>query len=427
MRKAIALFLVLTLAVGAAFATDSRIESMGKSDRYMLDEMAMFTNPAYFLMYPNVLTGSLGKYNSEEWPYSLSEQWFGGWLTVNKFAFGGAVNRHDGLENFLVARRNLRYKEVFPSPRYVVWDTSWNLDTTADTTDAKFLHYGGRRFIKDTLRSVIVETVLPMPVGETDLFLGYNLGNMSVGGHLFVVQQDSMSQGVRRAASGIVKGDLGFLMKLREKDLVDVALSLARITYFSEIALRDIQDLDVARLSLAANVRAYLTVAPLGGQVVPSFKFSQIAIANDTTLTVSPGVGYQREIEGGLFWAGLDYTFDKDRDTEGDLQDTTITHTTAFSFGIEKQVAWPWFTLRVGGRKSISKMEMRDTSGVTVKKGTNSDNNRSLEDLVAAGVSLKVQDRLRFDVSANERLPFSNLFNGNLENIATRISATYSF
>ena len=429
MKKLFIFFLILTLA-GVAFATPSRIEGMGKTDRYMLDEMAMFTNPASFMLYPNTLTGSLGKYKADYWPYNLSEQWFGGWLTVNNVVFGGAFNRHDDLENYLVARRYLNYKQKLSSRMYILYDVNtWTKDTVAasDTGNARY-DVNGNRWIVDSLDDIMVETTIPKPIGETDVFLGYNMGNMGIGVHLFIAQQESLHNEIRETESGVVRGDLGFIMKLNDKDLVDLSLTLARITYYSKIASdMGVPNLEEATYSLGANARAYLTVASLGGQLIPSFKYSQKVIANDTALYVSPGLGYQREIEGGIFWTGVDYGYSLYRDAEGGVVDTTITNSATMSFGIEKQVAWPWFILRVGGRKTISGVDVRHGNAEMESKSTNSDNDGSLEDAVGAGFSFKVGENLRFDVSANERLPYSNIFNGTLENIATRIGAVYKF
>jgi hypothetical protein len=253
---------------------------------------------------------------------------------------------------------------------------------------------------------------------------------MAVGAHVFLCQQESLFNDVRQASSGIVKGDLGFTMKLNEKDMLDATFTLARINYYSKIAQTNVANLDAAKYSVGINARAFLTVAQIGGQIVPSVQFNNVHIANDTILSVSPGVGYTREIEGGSFWAGLDYTYENARISDAGNTDTLISNTTQFSFGIEKQVAWPWFVLRVGGKKEISMDENRPgVAGqpVTVNSTSNPDNDRTVNDVIGAGVSMKVGEHLRFDVSANERIPFSNIFNGTLESLASRISATYSF
>ncbi len=430
----IILFALMIVSVAGTYATESRIESMGKTDRFMLDEMAMFSNPAYFVVYPNILTGSLGKYVEQDWPYSLSGQWFGAWTTINKVAVGAAFNRHDPLQEFLMSRRSLSYKRDYGQMMFVIYDSLWNRDTVAaaDTTDSLYV-IGGRRFIVDSLRYDIAEATVPAPVGEAEVFLGYNLGNMGVGIHVFRVAQDSLVNESRKAASGILRGDLGFLMKLSEKDFVDAAFTYARLTYYNADA---VQALDEAQNTIGLSARAFLSVTQVGGQVVPSFKFSQTSVVNDTILSVSPGMGYAREIEGGSFWSGLEYEYGRDRSTSYSLddnedvvteEDTLTSNKITFSFGIEKQIAWPWFTLRVGGRKTVSYNEQSSDGEAYVSKSTNTDNDRSADDVIGAGVSLKVGDRLRFDVSGNERLPYSNIFNGTLESIATRISATYAF
>lgn len=433
MKKTIMVFLVLALLAGSAFATMGRIEGMGKSDRYLLDEMAMFTNPAYFLVYPNVLTGTLGRYTEGYGIENLSEQWFGGWLSMGNVSFGAAFNRTDPLQEFLVARKSLNYRDEGTWYKLFL-PTSWDIDTvdkaTFDINKSDYDHGNNTFFVFDTLSELNVQTEIPEPVGEAEAFLGYNLGNMGIGLHLFNVMQQNKTNKEDSLASGVLRGDLGLVMKLSEKDLLDIVLTGARITYFSKIASgsKGLDDLNEATIAIGASARAYLTVASIGGQLVPSVKFSRIPIAKDTTLYVSPGIGYQREIEGGMFWSGFDYGYMKELDAEGGDVDTTITSAYTVSFGIEKQVAWPWFILRVGGKKVIAPTKVHPHEGDPFQyTGTNSDNARTVDDVIGAGVSFKVGENLRFDVAANERVPFANLFNNSLETLATRIDATYEF
>ncbi len=421
MKKFFTMLFVLAITVGSAFATEARIEGMGKNDRYMLDEVSMFTNPGSFLLYPNILTGSLGNYTKVNWDRNLTDQWFGGWLTIDNIVVGAVLNRKDPLEKYLIDRKDLKYTQELSAPLYVMWNG--DTVTSSGTSDSKYM-WAGKSHIRDTLDEVTLNTEIPTPVGDVDVFLGYNLGKIGVGARFFVARQESLYNGDRKSASGIIKGNVGLVMKLDEKDFVDVSFSLANITYFSKIASgHGIPDLETGTKAFSANARAFLTTPYFKGQIVPSVKFEQTMVANDTISYVSPGVGYQREIEGGLFWAGLDYGYEKNIDVEAGVSNEVVTQSGNFSFGIEKQIAWPWFTLRVGGTKSIARE--KDTSAV--QNVTNSDNDRSVGDVVGAGFSFQVGENLTFDVTANERIPFTNPLNGSIATLATKICATYAF
>lgn len=223
MKKISFLLFVLIFSCAAVFATESRIESMGKTDRYLQDEVGMFSNPAYFLIYPNILTGSLGKYDATTWPYTLTQQYFTGWVTIDKFVIGGGFNRHDPMESVLSSHGPISHQIDYGQQMYVLYDTSWVKDTIPgpinpiDDVDSLYIHTN-RLWVIDSLQYDTVTVSVPNPVGETDIFLGYNMGNMGIGAHLFLAQQDSLVNGDKIASSGLIKGDLGLVMKLNEKD-----------------------------------------------------------------------------------------------------------------------------------------------------------------------------------------------------------------
>jgi len=61
MKKRLAIFCLLVLAVNFAGATNARVESMGKSATFFMDDVSIFSNPANINIYPNFLVGEIGK------------------------------------------------------------------------------------------------------------------------------------------------------------------------------------------------------------------------------------------------------------------------------------------------------------------------------------------------------------------------------
>lgn len=435
MKKILYVLMILTLSISAVQATESRIESMGGNQRFMLDEMAMFTNPAYAIIYPNILTGSLGYYPEVQYfgGGNISEQWFGGWASVpvggRNIVVGAALNRHDSWEEYLIAKDSLIHQidfadlDEYKGQALIILNANYQRDTISrlDTGLAENRLPGNILQIYDSISYDTVYGKVPKPVGETEIFIGHTLGNLGLGARAYIAQQDSSSGGYQEAASGIIRGDLGLVMKMGNKDLFDLSFSIARMNNFYSF---DITDVSEATFSYAMNARAFITVPSFSGQIVPALNFSQITIAADTGLFISPGIGFCREIKGGNFWTGVEYKYSKTRDMSVNVHDATKTHSTILGFGIEKQVAWPWFTLRVGGKKVINKTEYEPGGNEkpSVFKSTNED-----ADVIGAGFSFRVQEKLRFDVSANERIPFSNILGGEPQTLARRITATYSF
>jgi hypothetical protein len=109
------------------------------------------------------------------------------------------------------------------------------------------------------------------------------------------------------------------------------------------------------------------------------------------------------------------------------------------TFGIERNIWWDWFVIRVGGQKKIlytdcdvnSKNSYTDSRyGICKDDGTFFTTNPladgSNEDHVGFGFGINIEERLKIDVTVAEDLLFRNPFQGE-GRIFSRLDATYSF
>ncbi len=94
---------VAALGSVSVFATNARVESMGKNPTFIMDDISIFDNPANINLYPNFLIGELGTYVKDV-PSGVNEDpndpWFGGIFSLgigeNKaLSIAGVFNRKD--------------------------------------------------------------------------------------------------------------------------------------------------------------------------------------------------------------------------------------------------------------------------------------------------------------------------------------------
>ena len=111
------------------------------------------------------------------------------------------------------------------------------------------------------------------------------------------------------------------------------------------------------------------------------------------------------------------------------------------SFGIERNIWWDWFVIRVGGQKSILYTDCNVNSknedkykdgkyGICKEDGnfftTNPLADGTSKDHIGFGFGINIEEKLKIDVTVAEDLLFRNPFQGE-GRIFSRISATYSF
>ena len=406
---------VLSLSFKAE-ATFSRLESMGKSADFFMDDVSIFSNPANINIFPNFLIGEMGSYrNPAKLDTSLSSNrnrnldpensWFGGLfsysLSKNKdkatlspqISIGGAFNRLD--------------TEILP--------------LTPDSADG-FL--------------------IPDPATNFDGFLGMTFRNGGmIGSHIYIAKQDGADLSYGKINPGnnirfsLMRGDLGVNMPLNKSLDGEISLGGAETSYGPE-------KID-PKLSFFVKARLFSSVDLINGEMVPIASYSNIAIPGKDIQQFHVGLGANVSLDRGFFWLGLKGILENQKtqgfDTYGNYavffsDSTTKTKQSrkgiSIGFGIERNIWWDWLVLRVGGHKVIAQTEVEDKSG---KKYsfiyTNPTGDMTSEDQIGFGIGVNIEEKLKVDATLAEDLPytFGNFFSGPRSYIISRISATYSF
>jgi len=434
--RALRFVIVMVVVFGsiAAFATDARVESMGKSARFMMDDMSIFDNPANINLYPNFLIGELGVYNGNRADNIKSGQnhdpwdpWFGGLFSLkisggNALSIGGVLGRKE--ENLL-------------------------------------------KYFPDYIRSQsgdVIET--PAPITNFDGFLGANLGGTAIGLHIYVAHQDGITNendGSRltdEAFASAVQLDGGVNIELSSDYQLEVAGGVARIQYGPS----DHDLFDSKLLSVFLNTRFYSRVNAIDGHLIPVASIRKMNAPGRSEMDISLGAGVDTKFERGFFWLGLTGFYniqkagenwywndagtvfeDLDDDGWGPGSRARLKQIGGIiSFGIERNIWWDWFVLRVGGQKVIAYADYKKSDDAprsvlcpSAKNGidcnengnyfvTNPVNDGTKEDNVGFGFGVNIEEKLKVDFAVSEDFPFRNPFQGG-GRLISKISATYSF
>jgi len=436
--RALRFVIVLVVVIGstAAFATDARVESMGKSARFIMDDMSIFDNPANINLYPNFLIGELGVYNGSRADSIKGGQnhdpwdpWFGGLFSLNisggnALSIGGVLGRKD--------ERLLKY-----FPDYIVGPTGELIET-------------------------------PIPVTNFDGFLGANFGSTAIGLHIYIAHQDGITNEGRitsEAFASALQLDGGVNIEISSAYQLEVAAGIARIQYGpSNHALFD-SDL----LSEFLNARFFYRINAIDGHLIPVASIRNIHAPGRSEMDISLGTGVDTRFTRGFFWLGLTGFYNVQKagsnwkwgygpdSTRGtiftDLDDggwgpgaraSLQQIGGVISFGIERNLWWDWFVMRVGGQKVIAYADYKKSesspnsvlcpsapNGISCDKNgsyfvTNPVNDGTADDNVGFGFGVNIEEKLKVDFAVSEDFPFRNLFQGGSRWIS-KISATYSF
>ena len=212
-----------------------------------------------------------------------------------------------------------------------------------------------------------------------------------------------------------------------------------------------------------AKSRLFSTIEALNGELVPEAEIYNVQAGNGLTdFHVGAGLGVNVAMDRGFFWLGLE-GFRHSTETEGfsvaddgsvvydatakNLPGNDVATTTGgvLSFGIERNVFWDWFVVRVGGRKVIAYVDCDEADGygkdaegnalaycggkMKVEGNyweTNPVGDGSLEDHIGWGWGINVEEKLKIDVVMAEDFLYRNPFQGGRLWIS-RVSASYSF
>lgn len=416
------------LGVGSAFATFARVESMGKNTTYIMDDVSIFDNPANINLYPNYLIGEFG-------PYTDNDLMAGGNKDPMYPNFGGIFSVSLGDENN-------------PDPRLSIGGLFGRIDNN-------LLKYMPTRVVGDNIADT---TAVPETVTNFDGFLGGTLSNGDAWGlHVYIAHQDGgdkTASGEYQVSSGAyasaVQADGGFNLQFGSNIDFEIAFGIARIQYGPE----HLNFFDDGDFSFLGRSRAFFTLEALDGELVPAFSAKFIKAPGVEDKHAQAGLGINVALDRGFFWLGADFIWNKlkmsgwtfDYETGETLYDSQESEDHRWdkrddiggmiSFGIERNIWWDWFVIRVGGQKSILYTECDKNAknvgktGMCLENGTFFSTNPladgTADDHVGFGFGINIEEKLKIDVTVAEDLLFRNPFQGE-GRMFSRISATYSF
>ena len=174
------------------------------------------------------------------------------------------------------------------------------------------------------------------------------------------------------------------------------------------------------------EARLFSALAGINGSFVPRARVDILRLENQKIMLVdiAAGLGVNVNIDKGFFWAGGEFLYGQEDDNDDEAEQNVGGR---ISFGIERNILWDWFVIRVGGQKSLLIKTMGTNNRELVE---NIPYDESKNDLVGLGFGINVENRLRIDFVASEIFPFtfSNLISSSEQKyLFNRVSATYSF
>lgn len=437
MKKAIVSIFIAGLFAIQAGATNARVESMGKSADFFMDDVSIYENPANINIYPNFLIGELGR----------------------------MVEFKD---------TNTNYKNQDPAHPYGggILAFSLNKDKEAETR-YPMLCVGAMMNHENELVEVLMQAAaanghkIPRPVvPNSDFFVGYTLANGTMlGGHLYAAMQDvvvpgdelnasrgnlaslGISTGVDSLdsaafsvssnkdfewSSTVVRGDVGVNMPLSQNVDMEISGGLALLQYsgpnHSGLGALGIKGDDGTDLSYFINARWFSSLVSLNGEIVPVLKMKRILVRKYEVFELTAGVGANVTLDRGFFWAGTEFVRNATTVPVGTNKTENETSISIpLSFGIERNIVWDWFVMRVGFTKVLygSTVNQRDLEILE----TNPEADMTARDHAGVGVGLNIEEKLKIDGVVAEDIfyKWGNLISGNSHHILTTITATYSF
>ena len=418
--------------VGSAFATFARVESMGKNTTYIMDDVSIFDNPANANLYSNYLIGGFGSYTDNNLQaggnYDPQHPTFGGIFAIS---FGDDNN---------------------PDPKFSIGGLFGRISDLAMYFPDK-VQVGPKSYVN-----------VPETVTNFDGFLGGTFSSGDAWGlHIYIAHQDGGEldesgdyQPSEDAHASIVQADGGVNIQTSSGTSYEASFGLARIQY----GPGHYDFFDNGDFTFLAKARAFFTLDAIDGELVPavSMKLAQAPGIDDKN--AQAGIGINVAMDRGFFWMGLDFVwrqfkahdwvYDRTvsggswvydaRDEDGERNwDKRSDIGGKISFGIERNIWWDWFVIRVGGQKSIMYTDCDVNSkniydnnryGICRDDGTFFTTNPladgSSKDHVGFGFGINIEEKLKIDVTVAEDVLFRNPFQGE-GRIFSRLDATYSF
>ena len=400
-----------------SWATYSRVESMGKSADFFMDDISIFDNPANMNVFPNFLIGELGTYRQDTSAAAAAiknqdpaNSWFGG---IFSYAF---------------------VKEKQPGKLY----PQVSLGGAFNRKDEELF-----RLLPDSANGKLV----PEPATNFDGFLGMALTNGGMlGSHVYVaVEEGADSRGadskfgtVAAHDPGVnvyvLRGDLGVNWPIAKNVDGEFSFGLASIDYGPK-------KID-PEFSYFVRGRAYSHLNVINGELVPLFIYSVLQAPGQSYTKLHLGMGVNVPLDRGFFWLGVQGLFDEMDQTGIIRANGKISYYSdssaikaketirggMISFGIERNFWFDWLVLRVGGQKEITHRAVEDQGQDYSYIYTNPTGDGTAGDHVGFGIGVNVEEKLKIDATLAENIPYTfGAFSGPTHHLISRISATYSF
>ncbi|MDR2578792.1 MAG: hypothetical protein LBC70_08325 [Chitinispirillales bacterium] len=404
--RALALVLAAGFAVGS-YATDARVAVMGRQNTpwFFRDEVTVFTNPADMSLYPNMLYGSFGWMANEDWE-GRSAIWYEN--TSPRDPFFGALFSHrlsgeDGGPMLSIG--------AFMNRR----DPMLNRIMTAG---------GVRQVMRPDNFGFDVVSNLEEPLGKFDFMVGYDMGNgVSIGAGVYTAVQTKKSNGNIDSQTEFYKGSFGLNWNIEQGLDLEAAVNFGAINASFTPSGAEKVIVSDGEYALRGDVRFFSAVPAINGSFVPQVSLEYLRLNEQDMIDLNGGVGVNMNIDRGFFWAGLQGVYTQVNGGSDDEQSIGA----RVSFGIERNIVWDWFLVRVGGSKEFRHVSKGD--GTTSEWRENVPSDGSDGDLVGLGFGVNIDNRLRIDFVVSEALPytFTNLLSGGEHHLFNRVSATYRF
>jgi len=436
-KKKIVVAIMLAGVSCAVFATDARVETMGRTDHFFKDETSIHRNAADLGLYDKIMYGSYGVVDS------LSNMSYKGWMprlplfggaismgqkegSLSKFAVGATFNRVDSALNYVmfnIKDLGLDYKGLKSSTnqgeRPVIFAGNSGIDD-----------YSGYAANKDMSL-----------VGKVDLMFAQTFNNgTTVGLGGYIAFQDSSSSTDRSSGNfrnRFVRGNLGVNTPIGDGTTLEASIGLSALDlrgYISR-AIGESPWHYAAQndLGMHIDVRLFADIASISGAFVPHIQANviQYDMGREHILDFNAGLGLNLNIDRGFFWTGLEGLYNKKSRAITNEDDKGILYFGKkdliggkIAFGIERNVLTDWFIIRVGGAKLLAKETRADG-----KDGSNWVENPDA-DHVSLGMGVNIEDRLKIDFTVVNNLPytFTSLFSsGNTPYVMSRVSAVFAF
>ncbi|MFH1760908.1 MAG: hypothetical protein ABIA63_07385, partial [bacterium] len=311
------------------FATQARVESMGKSDAFFMDDISIYRNPANINIYPNFLVGELGVYKEDGVdsaresantirPTNRDPQspYYGGIFaySLNKdkelgsrypqITLGAVVNKQNELVNTLMGKIAENKKKLFAG------------DTILENSD----------------QAVLAKMD---PVGlRTDFFMGLTTKKGQMFGlHIYSAFQNDYDEGKPDSAynTSVLKFDAGANVPLGRIADLEVNFGVGMLGFNTPVQKGKASD-----ITLNFDARLFTTLEIINGEIVPIFGYKQIAIdsLSYNYSKVYAGVGANVTLDRGFFWLGIQGV--NERIDKGEMNIISI----PLSFGIERNIIW---------------------------------------------------------------------------------------